>query len=62
MHTESHVAYICLQRGKVAAVRVQVETWQIKAIIKHERKQYELYRRDLEQWKSAQAGLHKKDK
>ncbi|MNR88862.1 hypothetical protein D3C72_198150 [compost metagenome] len=33
-----------------------------KAIIQHERKQYELYRRDLEQWKSAQAGLNKKDK
>jgi hypothetical protein len=30
-----------------------------QAIIKHERKQYELYR-DLEQWKSAQAGLPKK--
>lgn len=33
-----------------------------KAIILHERKQYELYRRDLEQWKSGQAGLNKKDK
>ena len=33
-----------------------------QAIIKHERKQYELYRRDLEQWKSAQAGLPKKDR
>jgi len=33
-----------------------------KAIIQHERKQYELYRRDLEQWKSGQAGLNKKDK
>ena len=33
-----------------------------KAIIQHERKQYELYLRDLEQWKSGQAGLNKKDK
>ena len=33
-----------------------------KAIIQHERKQYELYRRDLEQWKSGQASLNKKDK
>lgn len=33
-----------------------------KAIIQHECKQYELYRRDLEQWKSGQAGLNKKDK
>lgn len=33
-----------------------------QAIIKHERKQYELYRRDLEQWKSGQAGLPKKDR
>jgi len=33
-----------------------------KAIIQHERKQYELYRRDLEQWKSGQAGLNKKDR
>jgi len=33
-----------------------------KAIIEHERKQYELYRRDLEQWKSGQAGLNKKDR
>lgn len=33
-----------------------------KAIIKHERKQYELYRRDLEQWKSGQAALSKKDR
>ncbi|NCI78936.1 DUF3987 domain-containing protein [Acinetobacter kanungonis] len=33
-----------------------------RAIIQHERKQYEQYRRDLEQWKSGQAGLNKKDK
>ena len=33
-----------------------------QAIIKHERKQYEAYRHDLEQWKSAQAGLPKKDR
>jgi len=33
-----------------------------KAIIQHERKQYEQYRRDLEQWKSGQASLNKKDK
>ena len=33
-----------------------------KAIIQHERKQYELYRRDLEQWKSGQASLNKKDR
>ncbi|TCM62708.1 uncharacterized protein DUF3987 [Acinetobacter calcoaceticus] len=33
-----------------------------KAIIQHERKQYELYRRDLEQWKSGQAALNKKDR
>ncbi|WP_151778562.1 DUF3987 domain-containing protein [Acinetobacter brisouii] len=33
-----------------------------KAIIEHERKQYDLYRRDLEQWKSGQAGLNKKDR
>lgn len=33
-----------------------------KAIIQYERKQYELYRRDLEQWKSGQAGLNKKDR
>lgn len=33
-----------------------------KAIIKHERKQYELYRRSLEQWKSGQASLNKKDR
>ena len=33
-----------------------------KAIIEHERKQYEQYRRDLEQWKSGQASLNKKDK
>ncbi len=33
-----------------------------KAIIQHERKQYELYRRDLEQWKSGQASLDKKDR
>ena len=33
-----------------------------KAIIQHERKQYELYRRDLEQWKSGQASLGKKDR
>jgi len=33
-----------------------------KAIIQHERKQYELYRRDLAQWQSGQAGLNKKDK
>ncbi|MEG2568752.1 MAG: DUF3987 domain-containing protein, partial [Acinetobacter sp.] len=33
-----------------------------KAIIQHERKQYEQYRRELEQWKSEQASLNKKDK
>lgn len=33
-----------------------------KAIIQYERKQYEQYRRDLEQWKSQLAGLDKKDK
>ncbi|MDM1763375.1 MULTISPECIES: DUF3987 domain-containing protein [unclassified Acinetobacter] len=33
-----------------------------KAIIQHERKQYEQYRRDLEQWKSGQASLNKKDR
>ena len=33
-----------------------------KAIIQHERKQYEQYRRELEQWKCGQAGLNKKDK
>lgn len=33
-----------------------------KAIIQHERKQYEQYRRDLEQWKSGQAALNKKDR
>lgn len=33
-----------------------------RAIIQHERKQYELYRRDLEQWKSGQASLNKKDR
>lgn len=33
-----------------------------QAIIKYERKQYEAYKQDLEQWKSAQAGLPKKDR
>lgn len=33
-----------------------------QAIIKHERKQYDAYRQDLEQWKSGQAGLPKKDR
>ena len=33
-----------------------------QAIIKHERKQYDVYRQDLEQWKSGQAGLPKKDR
>ena len=33
-----------------------------KAIIQYERKQYEQYRRDLEQWKSGQASLNKKDR
>ncbi|MGQ1594482.1 DUF3987 domain-containing protein [Acinetobacter baumannii] len=33
-----------------------------QAIIKHERKQYEAYRQDLEQWKSGQVGLPKKDR
>ena len=33
-----------------------------QAIIKHERKQYEAYRCELEQWKSAQAGLPKKER
>lgn len=33
-----------------------------QAIIKYERKQYEAYRQDLEQWKSGRAGLPKKDR
>lgn len=33
-----------------------------KAIIQHERKQYEQYSRDLKQWQSGQAELNKKDK
>jgi hypothetical protein len=33
-----------------------------QAITKHERKQYEQYRSDLEQWKSGHAGLPKKDR
>lgn len=33
-----------------------------RAIIKHEHKQYEQYHSDLEQWKSGQAGLPKKDR
>ncbi|ENW23644.1 hypothetical protein F925_02603 [Acinetobacter lwoffii NCTC 5866 = CIP 64.10 = NIPH 512] len=33
-----------------------------QAIITHEYKQYEQYRSDLEQWKSGQAGLPKKDR
>ncbi|MFN3072653.1 DUF3987 domain-containing protein [Acinetobacter sp. TY2] len=33
-----------------------------QAIIKHERKHYEAYRCELEQWKSAQAGLPKKER
>lgn len=33
-----------------------------QAIIKYERKQYEAYRQELEQWKSGQAGLPKKDR
>lgn len=33
-----------------------------QAIIKHERKQYEAYRKELDQWKSGQAGLPKKDR
>ncbi|NNP72687.1 hypothetical protein A7P53_08915 [Acinetobacter defluvii] len=33
-----------------------------RAIIQYERKQYEQYRRDLEQWKSGQASLNKKDR
>ncbi|MEB3766378.1 DUF3987 domain-containing protein [Acinetobacter sp. MD2] len=33
-----------------------------KAILRHERKQYELYRKDMEQWKSGQASLNKKDR
>lgn len=33
-----------------------------QAIIKHERKQYEAYKQELEQWKSGQAGLPKKDR
>jgi len=33
-----------------------------QAIIEHERKQYEAYRKELEQWKTAQAGLPKKDR
>ena len=32
------------------------------AILQHERKQYELYRHELEQWKSGHAGLNKKDR
>lgn len=33
-----------------------------RAILDYERKQYEIYRADLEQWKSGQAGLPKKDR
>ena len=33
-----------------------------KAILQHERKQYELYRHELEQWKRGHAGLNKKDR
>lgn len=33
-----------------------------RAIINHERKQYEIYRQELEQWKSGLAGLSKKDR
>lgn len=33
-----------------------------KAIIKHERKQYEIYHHELEQWKSRYAGLNKRDR
>lgn len=33
-----------------------------RAIIQHERKQYELYRQELEQWKNGHAGLNKKDR
>ena len=33
-----------------------------QAIIQHERKQYDAYRQDLEQWKSGQASLGKKDR
>ncbi|MGX9609150.1 DUF3987 domain-containing protein [Acinetobacter sp. T63] len=33
-----------------------------RAIINHERKQYEAYRQELEQWKSGLAGLSKKDR
>jgi len=33
-----------------------------RAILDYERKQYEIYRTELEQWKSGQAGLPKKDR
>jgi hypothetical protein len=33
-----------------------------QAILQHERKRYELYRHELEQWKSGHAGLNKKDR
>ncbi|WP_318342467.1 DUF3987 domain-containing protein [Acinetobacter sp. 16] len=33
-----------------------------RAILEYERKQYEIYRTELEQWKSGQAGLPKKDR
>lgn len=33
-----------------------------RAILDHEREQYEIYRAELEQWKSGQAGLSKKDR
>ena len=33
-----------------------------KAILEHERKQYEIYRYELEQWTSGHAGLNKKDR
>lgn len=33
-----------------------------QAIIRYERKQYEAYKQELEQWKSGQAGLPKKDR
>src|SRR5690606_3906644 len=33
-----------------------------KAILEHERRQYEIYRHELEQWKTRYAGLNKKDR
>ena len=48
----SHAVYICLLRGKAEAVNPAV-IWQTKPLFSMSVKQYELYRRDLEQWKKA---------